>query len=105
MIDIYLAPWKVGASLGNSRLTIPASFRLMNGNFWWSFGYFWVIFLPSLVVHYLLNGLAVGRPAVALWPILLVDAAVVGVLGLVSTASLYITARRATVRKGVALLP
>lgn len=105
VIDIYVGPWKVGASLGNSRLTIPASFRLMNGNFWWSFGYFLVIFLPSLVVHYLLNGLAIGRPEAALWPILLVDAAVVGVLGLIGGAALYVTARRATARKGAALLP
>ena len=64
-LEIYLSVWKVGAALGNSRLTIPASFRLMHGNFWWSLGFFLAMFLPLMVVHYLLAVLPLGRPDIS----------------------------------------
>jgi hypothetical protein len=103
--DIYLSAWKVGASLGNARLTFAASFRIMHGNFWWSLGYFALMFLPPLVLHYLLNFLAVGRPPIAMWAMIGFDALTVGYLGIVLTAASYIIARRATSRKGGTLLP
>jgi hypothetical protein len=103
--DIYLTAWKVGASLGNGRLTFAASFRIVNGNFWWSLGYFILMFLPLMVVHYALNFLAVGRPPVQMWAILGFDALTVGYLGIVLVATSYVIAERATRRKGVPLLP
>ena len=105
VLDTYLSDSKVGASLGNARLTIPASFRIMSGNFWWSFGFFWVIFLPGFVTHYLLNGLAVGRAPATLWSILIADGLIVGFLGMAGAAAVYIIARRAAARGGVALAP
>jgi hypothetical protein len=103
--DMYLNVWKVGASLGNARLTPAASFRIMHGNFWWSLGYFAIMSLPALALHYALNFLAVGRPPLASWTLLGVDALTVGYLGIVLVASIYMIARRSTARQGAALLP
>ena len=102
-LEIYLMVWKAGASLGNPRLTIAASFRIMHGSFWWSLGFFVAMFLPLMILHYGLNALAVGRPDAILWPILVFDSLVVGYLGIVLAAVIYVTARRAAARKGVAL--
>ena len=98
--DTYLVAWKVGASLGNKRLTFTASFRIMQGNFWWSLGYFVLMFLPTLALHYALNFLAVGRPPAATWVILGLDALTVGCLGIVLTAAYYAIAHRALSRRG-----
>jgi hypothetical protein len=103
VVDMYLTVWKVGAALGNARLGIPASFRIMSGNFWWSLGYFFVMFLPLIILHYVLNGLAVGRPEALLWPILTFDSLVVGYLGIVLVTTIYVIARRAAGRKSVDL--
>ena len=103
VLEIYLTVWKVGAALGNPRLGVGASFRIMHGNFWWSLGYFLAMMLPLMIVHYALNALAVGRPDAILWPILILDALIVACLGLVLAATLYLTARRATERAEVRL--
>lgn len=103
--DTYLTVWKVGASLGNERLTFTASFRIMHGNFWWSLVYFVAMFLPLMVAHYALNSLAVGRPPTLMWATLSADALTVGYLGIVLTALSYVIAGRATARKGEPLLP
>jgi hypothetical protein len=103
--DTYLTVWKVGASLGNERLSFIASFRIMHGNFWWSLLYFVVMFLPLMVVHYALNFLAIGRPPALMWATLGVDALAVGYLGIVLTATSYVIAGRATARKSEPLLP
>lgn len=104
VVDLYLTVWKVGAALGNRALTPRASFGLMRGNFWWSFGYFLIMFAPGLVIHYVLNALAVGRPPALLWAILAVDALLVGYFGILIAVGTYIIARRAAGRKGVALI-
>lgn len=102
-LDLYLAVWKVGAALGNRALGIRASFRIMHGNFWWSLGFFVAMFLPLMIVHYALNGLAVGKATGLLWAMLTVDAAVVGYLGIVLVATVYGMAKRAAARAGVPL--
>jgi hypothetical protein len=103
--DTYLNVWKVGAALGNERLTFIASFRIMHGNLWWSLLYFIAMFLPLMVVHYALNFLAIGRPPALMWATLGVDALTVGYLGIVLTATTYFIARRAMARKSEPLLP
>lgn len=105
LCDLYLCVWKVGSSLGIKRLGFAASFRVMHGNFWWSLLYFILMFLPAMVLHYLLNLLAVGRPAAAMWTMLGVDALTVGYLGIVLVAATYVMAERALARKGATLLP
>lgn len=104
VVDLYLTVWKVGAALGNDALMPRASVRIMHGNFWWSFGYFLIMAVPGLVIHYLLNGLAVGRPQALVWAILGFDALLVGYFGILLAAATYLIARRAAARKGVALI-
>ena len=102
-LDTYLSGWKVGSALGNANLSIPASFRLMHGHFWWSFAFSFAMILPLLVVHYALNGLALGRPEPLLWTILVLDALLVGYFGLVLATTGFLIAGRAAEQKGVAL--
>jgi hypothetical protein len=102
--DLYLTAWKIGASLGNERLGLIHSFGIMHGNFWWSLGYFILMFLPLMVLHYALGFLAVGRSPPALWAMLGFDALTVGYLGIVLTATSFAIAARATARKGEKLL-
>jgi hypothetical protein len=103
--DTYLIVWKIGASLGNARLSFIASFRVMHGNFWWSLLYIMVMSLPLMVVHYALNLLAVGRPPALIWAMLGADALTAGYLGIVLATTTYMIARRATARRGEPLLP
>jgi len=103
--DIYLSAWKIGASLGNARLSFTRSFSVMHGNFWWSLGYFILMFLPLMALHYAFAVLAVGKGPIVLWALLALDALTVGYLGIVLVATSYAIARRGAARKGEALLP
>jgi hypothetical protein len=102
-LGVYLVVWKVGAALGNSRLTIPASFRLMHGNLWWSFAFTLLMMLPLMVAHYALGIGAIGRPPAVAVAMLFFDALLVGYLGTVLIATNYAIARRAADRAGVTL--
>ena len=63
------------------------------------------VLLQIAPVYYALNYGAMGRPAVLVWPMLTIDAVVVGFLALTITGSLAIAAMRAATSKGVALIP
>ena len=102
-LDLYLSAWKVGSALGNPRLTIPASFRIMRGNFWWSLAFSIVMILPLMAVHYALAVVGLGQPDLLLWSTLAFDALIVGYLGLVLATMTYLIARRAAARAQVPL--
>ncbi len=102
-LGIYLVVWKVGAALGNGRLTIPASFRLMHGNFWWSFAFTLLMMLPLMIAHYALGFGAIGRSPTVAIAMLVFDALLVGYLGAVLVGANYAIARRAAGRAGVTL--
>ena len=102
-LGVYLVVWKVGAALGNSRLTISASFRLMRGNLWWSFAFTLLMMLPLMIAHYALGLGAIGRPPAVALAMLFFDALLVGYLGTVLVATNYAIARRAADRAGVTL--
>lgn len=104
MADVYLAPWKVSAALGNPRIGIPTSVRLIRGGFWWSFAFSIVTMLPLMALHYALNIFAVGRGAAATWALLVLDAAVVGYLGLVLATATVMIAWRAADCSGARLI-
>ncbi len=103
VLEIYLAGWKVGAALGNERLGIASSFRIIHGNFWWSLVFSIVTTLPLLIIHYLLNLAAIGRPVLLIWVALTFDAAVVAYLGLLLTTATFLIARRAAERSDTSL--
>lgn len=102
-VTVYLSVWVVGAALGNCALTIPASFRIMHGNFWWSAGFSLLAQLPLIAVHYALNFGGVGRPAGLLWALLTLDSLLVGYLGVMIGTITYLVARRAAGRAGASL--
>ncbi len=103
VLEVYLICWKTGAALGNSRLTIPTSFRLMRGNFWWSFGLTCLIGLPLMIMHLALCSGAVGQPTWLLVAILVADALLVGGLATVLIANNYVIARRAVAAANIDL--
>jgi hypothetical protein len=103
VLDIYLAGWKAGAALGNKRLNIPASIRVMHGSFWWSLAFLILTMLPVMVLHYGLNFVAIGRESTALWALLILDSAVVAYLGLILAIATFMVAARAADRADMPL--
>lgn len=104
-LELYLAAWKTGAALGNPRLTIFASARAMHGRIWWSFGFTLAMMIPLMIVHYALNGFAIGRAPALAWAMLAVDSLLVGYLAALLPAAVFVVAARAAARKGVELAP
>lgn len=103
-LEIYLICWKTGAALGNGRLSIPTSFRLMHGNFWWSFGLTFLVCSPLMILHYALGLGAIARPAWLTGMLLLADGLFVGYLGVVLIATNYVIASQATAKANVNLI-
>jgi hypothetical protein len=97
-LELYLASWKVGLAAGNQRMTLAASIRTMRGNIGWSFGFTLAMFFPVMILHYLLNGLAIGRPTGVVAAMLAVDCLVVGYLAALFPTTVFIVARRAAAR-------
>ncbi|HEX6375288.1 MAG TPA: hypothetical protein VFZ91_06170 [Allosphingosinicella sp.] len=104
-ITIYLSPWMIGAAVGNSRLTIPASIRLVHGLFWWGLLLLFLLEAPLILAHEGLKRLAVGQADVPQWILLGVDSVLTGYLTIVIVAAHFFIAKRATERAGVDLAP
>lgn len=94
-LGILLAPWKVGAALGNEELGFLRSIGLVGWGAWWGMIFSLLTLLPMMIVHYGLSFLAMGSPEGAAWAILALDALVVGYLAAVIAATDVAIARRA----------
>lgn len=105
LVDLHLACWKAGAAVGNPALTFTRSFGLVRGHFWWALGVYALCFLPLMVPHYAIAGLAIGQSFPVLVAMMVADAVLVGFLAVVLAGSSFLVARRATEAAGVALLP
>lgn len=105
VFEIYLAPWKTGAAVGNPALSFRRSIGLVRGHFWWSLGVFFLCFLPLMVAHYALGLGAIGRPVPLVVAMLVADSLLVGYLATILIGSNFVIARRATEGAGVPLLP
>ena len=103
-MELFLAPWKAGAALGNPRLHICASIRLMRGQIAWSFAFTMAIIVPVMVLHYALNGLAIGRPPALAASLLAADTLLVGYMAVLFPATAFIVADRASRLHGETLL-
>lgn len=103
MLEIYLVAWKAGAALGNSRLHPLASIRLMRGHILWGFGLTMAAFVPTIIIHYLLNGLAIGSSTAVTALLLGLDSLLVGYLAALYPAAAYIIAERAASAAGLRL--
>jgi len=98
VLDALLAPWKVGAAVGNAGLGFVRSIRLVGLNVFWAMAFIIAALLPPMIVHYALALLAIGAAEGVAWPLLALDALVVGWLGAVMAATNVAIARRAGVR-------
>ena len=105
VFGVYLVAWTVAWTLGNVAIGPLRSIRIMHGFFWRTVVYMLAGVMPLIVVHYALGYGAMGRPEWLMWPMMIVDAWVVGLLALTMTAPAWYGASRAAEAKGVALMP
>lgn len=105
VVGALLAAWAVGASLGNARMGPIESIRLMARRLPWSLAFVLVAMLPLMLVHYALAFAALVAGKALLWPLLVADALVVGLLCPVLIAGSFHPAMRAARLAGVSLLP
>lgn len=98
------AAWQVGASWGNERMDALASIRLMAPRLAWTLAFQVIVMLPLMVPHYALGLLAIVGPKSLLWPALVADALLVGVMTPVLVAGSFYPALRAAQQAGVPLL-
>lgn len=95
-LELYFAPWKVGAALGRPKTSLAASFKAMHGNVAWSFGLTLAIFFPIMILHYALGLLPIVLPPAAGMVLLVLDSLLVGYLAILFPTTVYIIAKRAT---------
>ncbi len=100
---VLFAAWFAAAPLGNARIGPGASVAIMLRHLPWSLALSFAALLPLLVPHYVLGAAALVGPKVLLWPVLIADALLVGLLSAVTAASGYYIAKRAADRIGADL--
>lgn len=103
VIGIYLLAWLVAWPLGNGRIGPIRSIALMAGSFWRSVTYLVAGTVPLMAVHYALAFASLGQPEWLVWPLMIVDALVVGFLALTTSGAGYLAAAHAAARAGVPL--
>jgi hypothetical protein len=105
MLEAALSAWKVGAALGNERLTFTRSLKLIGPRLLPAVGFMLAAILPLMIAHYALGIGAVFAPAGLVIPMLVLDSILVGYLGTLVVAATFMVARRATARAGEELVP
>ena len=105
ILSILLAPWKVGAALGNAEMGFVRAIGLVGWGVWWGIIFSLLAILPPLVLHYAFAFLAIGAAPGTAWAILAVDSLLVGYLAAILVAVDVAIARRAVERAGLALVP
>jgi hypothetical protein len=105
IVQCLLVAWTVAATLGDATIGPVASVRIMARRLPWTIAFTIVAMLPLMIPHYMLGAAAIMAPRVWLWPILTVDALLVGWLCAVMAASNYVVAMRAIALSGSALSP
>jgi hypothetical protein len=105
VLETGLSAWKVGASLGNEKLTFGRSLKLVGPHLLWGVGFMLAAILPVMIAHYALGIGAIGAASGLVIPMLVLDSVLVGYLGVLIVASSFMVARRATMRAGETLVP
>ncbi|WP_432767789.1 MAG: hypothetical protein HEQ22_10135 [Sphingopyxis sp.] len=103
ILAIYLTAWFTAWPAGHAAVGPLRSIAIMAGYFWRSFALLIVGFLPLMLVHYGLTFAAIFAPAVFDWPLLVLDALVVGMLALTMAGSGAVAARHAAAARGIDL--
>ena len=99
-----LALWYVNAAMGTRAYGPVASARATGWLYLWALPLLFLSRLPFNAVHQLLNRWPAGKPAALLWPMLIADAAIVGVLVVFVAAIQLRIARYVAARRGCPLL-
>jgi hypothetical protein len=99
-LELYFAPWKVGAALGRPQASLAASFKTMHGNIAWSFALTLLIFFPIMILHYALGLLPIVLPPAAGALLLVLDSLLVGYLAILFPTTVYLVAERAVTGSG-----
>lgn len=105
VFQLLLHPWSIAAALGNGAIGFSGSIRLSAPRVVWILAFTLLAVLPMMALHYALFFAAIGRPPLLAWSMAIVDAGVVGFLGVLIVAVSFIVARRITDSAGVTLLP
>lgn len=101
---IYLTAWTVAWPLGNPAIGPVRSAQIMVGSFWRTVGYLVAGILPLMVLHYGLGYAAIVlTPTWLDWPVLAIDALVVGLLACTMAGSGFLAAKCAATRKQIEL--
>ena len=103
ILGIYFTAWFVAWTLGKIRIGPLQSITIMHGHFWRAIAYLAAGVIPLMIVHYAFALGAIGRPEWLVWPILIVDSFVVGLLALTMTAPGWFAAKRAADASNVEL--
>ncbi len=104
-LGIALIPWTVGAALGDPRASPAFALRQARiGPILWGLVFTAVATLPPFLGHMVLGLGAIGRPPVQAIPMLVVDAVLVGFLGVVTSAIQVQIAARMAARDGETLV-
>jgi hypothetical protein len=105
VLGVMLAPWKVGAALGNPAMGFLRSFRLVGWRAWWGVIFLLLTVLPLMIVHYAFLPATILAGGAWKWVLLAIDALVVGGLAAVIGAVDVTIARRAAEAAGADLAP
>ena len=99
-----LALWYVNAAMGSQAYGPVGSVRTTGWLYLWALPLLFLSRLPFSAVHQLLNRWPAGKPAEVLWPMLIADAAVVGVMVVFIAAIQVRIARYVAARRGCPLI-
>lgn len=105
IVGALLVAWAAAAPLGNAAIGPLASIRIMAPRLVWTIVFMLVAMLPLMIPHYALAAAAILGPKPLLWPLLVLDALLVGWLAALIVASGWFAALRATQAAGVELIP
>ena len=89
----YLLPWFTALLVEDRAMTLPRSIAAIRGHLLPSFGLLLAGYLPLMALHYALGYGAMGQAEPLVWVLMVVDSAVVALLG-VTLASTYFTIYR-----------
>jgi hypothetical protein len=103
VVATLLTAWLAAAALGDSRITVRESIRLVRPRLWYSLTYLSLVALPVMALHSALNIVAIGRSAPVMWTLLALDSVTVAYLAAVLAAANFAVARRAAERGGLTL--
>lgn len=98
MFEIALSAWKTAAATGNPSIGFLRSIRMTRGSWRFGLNVSAAAILPAMVLHYAFAIVSLGRPAAVQAVLLTADSLLVGYMGSLMAASIFVIAQRVTAR-------